>query len=78
MSEYKDVITALSTKLKKDRENVEWEDGIENLNYIMDVRLEQEVADAIVDAGMAKFPEALDLASVIATRYLDWLIELGV
>lgn len=77
MSEYTDVIKALAAKLNKDRNNVEWEDGSENLNYIMDVRLQQDIIDGIVAAGLASFPEAADVASTIATRYLDGLIELA-
>lgn len=76
MSEYTDVIKALAAKLQKDRVNTEWEDGSENLNYIMDVRLQQDIVDCIVASGMAEWREAVDVASTIATRYLDGLIGL--
>lgn len=77
MSEYTDVIKVLAEKLQKDRKSTEFEDGSANLNYIMDARLQQDIVDVIVEAGVADYPKAMDVASVVATRYLDWLIALA-
>lgn len=76
MSEYKDVINALSTKLQQDRNTVKFEDGSENLNYIMDARLHQDIVDVFMDKKLVSYSDAVDAASIIATKYLDWLIDL--
>ena len=77
MSEYKNVIKALATKLQKDRNNFEMEDGSENLNYIMDIRLQHDIADVLVAEKLVPYSEAAVVSSKIATRYLDGLIELA-
>jgi len=77
MSEYRDVIKALAIKLHKDRNNFEMEDGSENLNYIMDVRLQQDITDVLVAEKLVSYSEAVVVSSKIATRYLDGLIELS-
>jgi hypothetical protein len=77
MSEYKDTIKALATKLQKDRNNFEMEDGSENLNYIMDVRLQQDIIDTLVAEKLVSYSDAIDVSSKIATKYLDGIIGLS-
>ena len=77
MSEYKDVLKALATKLQKDRDYKEMSDGREDLDYVMNVRLQQDVIDNIVAEGLAAYPEASLVASKVAKRYLDGLIALA-
>jgi hypothetical protein len=77
MSEYKDVVNALATKLQKDRNDIKWEDGSENLNYIMDVRLQQDIVDVLVAEKLVSYSEAVDVSSKIATRYLDGIVGLA-
>lgn len=77
MGEYKDVIKALANKLQRDRSNTELEDGSENLNYIMEARLQQDIMDELMGFGTAEFPEAVEISSIIATKYMDWLINLN-
>lgn len=77
MSEYKDVIKALASKLQKDRTNTELEDGSENLNYIMDVRLQQDIIDTLVAEKLVSYSDAIDISSKIATKYLDGIIGLA-
>jgi len=77
MSEYKDVIEALAIKLKKDRANIELEDGSENLNYVMDVRLQQDIIDILVAEKLVSYSDAVDVSSKIATKYLDGIIGLA-
>jgi len=77
MSEYKDVVNALATKLQKDRNDVKWEDGSENLNYVMDVRLQQDIIDILVAEKLVSYSDAVDVSSKIATKYLDGIIGLA-
>lgn len=77
MSEYKDVVNALATKLQKDRNDVKWEDGSENLNYIMDVRLNQDIIDTLTTNTAMSYDEAISIASKITNKYIDGLIGLA-
>ena len=76
MSEYSDVLKMLATKLKKDRANIEYTAGSEDLNYVMSVKLQQEISDALVAEGF-DYKDTIIVADRAATKYLDSLIKLA-
>jgi hypothetical protein len=78
MSEFKNVINALASKLQQDRVHRKVTSGSEDLEYLMNVRLQQNIIDELVAEGLATYPIASKVASKVAKRYLDGLIDLAI
>lgn len=76
MTESIRLIKELGTKLSNDRSNRTGNpDG--DLDYVMNIRLCQDITDVAHEMGIGQPELMMDLASKAATRYLDGLIELS-
>jgi len=77
MTTSKELIKKIGTKLKADTLNTEYKGPDGDLYYVMDIRLQDAIKEAMYESGYDGYEPIVSMASKASRKFLQGIIDLS-